>query len=263
MTAPAGLDAFEPLRARIIPRPPKNMKMNPRHAAALLPLFVGLYAADEAAPNKAASQLPVVMVQAVTTEDPSGYAMWIAKANQSFKAAGGPDSFTHVYQGVVAGDDTGAVFAVRFGDSAVALAKNLDGLMKLPDRHEILGHLSAIRKLGPSIMMRAVHYEGGYDGEWLYITDAQVKDEAAYVKAMGDLRALFDSNGLKDIKINVFRVIAGRSNHSHEVVISAPSEERNAALMDAITEPWMADWLAGLAKVRTVVANGIYREISK
>jgi hypothetical protein len=240
------------------------MKLTLKHAAALLPLVAACYAtaADDAG-SKAAPQMPVVSVQVVTTEDPSGYATWVAKANQDFKTAGGPDRYTHVYQGVVAGEDTGRVFAVRFGDSAVTLARNSDALMKLPERHEIMEHLGAIRKLGPSLMLKAVYYEGGYDGEWLFITDSQVKDEAAYIKALGELRGLFDSHGLKDIKINLFRVIVGRSAHSHEVVVSAPSEERNAASLDAMTTPWMADWLAGLVNVRTVVANGTYREISK
>ena len=241
------------------------MKMTLKHAAALLPLVAACYAtaADDTGSKAAAPQMPVASVQAVTTEDPSGYATWVAKANQDLKAAGGPDHYTHVYQGVIAGEETGGVFAVRFADSVTALAKNSEAIMKLAERHEIMDHLAAIRKLGPSSLLKAVYYEGGYDGEWLFITDAQVKDEAAYVKALGELRGLFDSHGLKDIKINVFRVIAGRSNHSHEVVISAPSEERNAASMDAMATPWMADWLAGIANVRTVVGNGIYREISK
>ena len=241
------------------------MKMPLRHATALLPLLAACYAtaADNAGSKSAAPQLPSVYVQAVTTEDPSGYATWIAKANENFKAAGGPDHFTHVYEGIIAGAETGTVFAVRFGDSVVTLTKNTKALMKLPERHEIGGHLAAIRKLGPSSMLTAVYYEGGYEGEWLYITDAQVKDEAAYLKALGELRALFDSHGLKDLKINAFRVIAGRSNHSHEVIISAPSADRSAALLDSIAAPWMADWLGTVAKVRTVVGNGIYQEISK
>ncbi len=241
------------------------MKMTLRHAAAVLPLLAACYAnaADDAGSKAAAPQNQVVTVQAVTTEDPSGYATWVAKGNENLKAAGGPDHFTHVYQGVIAGEETGTVFAVRFGDSAMTIAKNSEALLKLPERSELMSHLSAIRKLGPASMLQSVHFEGGYDGEWLFITDAQLKDEAAYLKALGELRALFDDHGLKDIKINLFRVIAGRSNHSHEVILSAPSEERNAALMDSVGAPWMIDWLSGIANVRTVVANGIFREISK
>jgi hypothetical protein len=237
------------------------MKTTLKLAAALLPLFTAGYAL--AADDAAAPQMPVVSVQVVTTEDPSGYATWIAKANENFKAAGGPEHYTHVYEAVIAGEETGNLFAVRFADSNAALAKNSEALEKLPERSELMGHFSAMRKLGASTLLKAVHYEGGSSGEWLYITDAQVNDEAAYIKAIGELRTLLDSHDLKDIKLNVFRVLAGRSNHSDEVVISAPSHDRIAAFMDSMTAPWVSDWLAGLAPIRTVVHNGIYREISK
>jgi hypothetical protein len=241
------------------------MKKYLKLAAVLLPFLAGCSAmkAADAASSPAAPQMPVASVQAVTTEDPSGYATWIAKSNELFKAAGGPDHFTHVYRGVIAGQDTGTVFAVRFADSTAALTKSSEALMKVPERHEISDHLAAMRKLGPSILVAAVHFEGGYDNEWLFITDMQVKDEAAYVKALGELRAAYDSHGLKDIKINAFRVIAGRSDHSHEVVMSGPNEDRIAAALDSLTQPWMNDWLASVASLRTVVSNGVYQEISK
>ncbi len=241
------------------------MKTILKLAAALLPLLIAGYAlaADDAAPQAATPRMPIVSVQVVTTDDPTGYATWIAKANENFKAAGGPEHYTHVYEAVIAGDETGNLFAVRFADSAVALAKNSEALEKVPERSELLGHFSAIRKLGAGTLLKAVYYEGGSSGEWLYITDAQVKDEAAYIKALGGLRTLLDSHDLKDIKLNVFRVLAGRSNHSHEVVISAPSHDRIAAFMDSMTAPWVTDWLASLVPIRTVVHNGIYRDISK
>jgi hypothetical protein len=241
------------------------MKMTLKNAAALWPLFAACYAiaADDTGPKTAAAQLPAVSVQSVTTDDPSGYATWIAKANENFNAAGGPEHYTHVYEATIAGDETGTLFAVRFAPSVAEIAKNADALEKLPERSEILRHFAAIRKLGPSSLLKAVYFEGGTPGEWLFITDAQVKDEAAYIKSIGDLRALLDSHDLKDIKLNIFRVIAGRSNHSHEVVISAPSHERIGVFMDSMTTPWANDWLAGLASNRTVIHNGIYHELSK
>jgi len=111
--------------------------------------------------------------------------------------------------------------------------------------------------------MKAVRFDGGYPAEWLFITDVQVKDEAAYAKSIDELRGLFDSHGLKDAKINVFRVVAGRSSHSHEVVISCPTHERVAAVVDGTMEPWFGEWAAGVADNRTVVSNGIFHEISK
>jgi uncharacterized protein (DUF1330 family) len=241
------------------------MKMTPRYAAALAPLFAVCIAAaaDEGATKAAAPMLPTVSVQAVTTDDSSGYATWIAKSNEAFKAAGGPENFTHVYEGVVAGDETGMVFAVRFGSSAVELAGNSSAIMKVAAASEVREHLTAIRKLGAAQMMKAVRFEGGYPGEWLFITDVQVTDEAAYARSIDALRGLLDSHGLKDAKINVFRVVAGRKDHSHEVVISTPSHERVAALIDGTMEPWFADWVRTVASNRTVVSNGVYHEISK
>jgi hypothetical protein len=241
------------------------MKMIPTLAAALVPLVAACLAtaADDAGPKAAALQMPLVSVQSVTTDDASGYATWIAKANEAFKAAGGPDHFTHVYEASFAGDESGMVFAVRLAGSDTEMVKDTEALEKVPERFELLRHMAAIRKLGPASLLKAVYYEGGYSGEWLFITDAVVTGEPAYLQALKDLRGLLDSHDLKDIKINVFRVISGRSNHSHEVIISAPSQERNAAFMDAMTSTWATDWLAGLAGLRTVVHNGIYHDISK
>ena len=78
-----------------------------------------------------------------------------------------------------------------------------------------------------------------------------------------ELRALFDAHDLADAKINAYRVLAGRTNASHLVSINTPSPERLAALLDSMTEPWLAAWLANTAKFRTVVSNGTYREITK
>jgi hypothetical protein len=241
------------------------MKSTLKLAAALVPLLAACcaIAADNVSSKPAAGSLPAVFVQEVTTADPSGYATWIAKANENFKAAGGPENYTHVYEGTIAGDESGKVFAVRFADSVAGIAKNADAIEKIPERSELMGHLAAIRKLGPASLLKAAYFEGGSSGEWLFVTDAQVSDEAAYVKAIGALRGLLDSHDLKDIKLNVFRVLAGRSNHSHEVIVSAPAHDRIAAFMDAMTSPWAADWLAGLVPIRTVVHNGIFHEISK
>jgi len=240
------------------------MKMLLKYSAALMPLFAACLAtaADDAA-TKASLGLPVVTIQAVTTEDTSAYVHWVEMANEKFKAAGGPDNFTHVYQGILAGDETGVVYAVRLADSAVAMAKASDAMAKMPERAELMGHLNAIRKLGAASMLQAIRFEGGYDNEWVLVTDVLVKDEGAYLKGLGELRALLDSHDMKDIKLNVYRVIAGRSGYSHKVVITAPSHERCAAMLDGQSTPWMSEWLASLAPLRTVVHNGVYQKISK
>ena len=91
-----------------------------------------------------------------------------------------------------------------------------------------------------------------------------VTDEAAYLKALDQLRSIYDSLGLKDAKINAYRTMAGRTDHTHRISISAPTPERLAAFIDlAGTNPQVAEWMASSAKLRTVVSNMTAREITK
>jgi hypothetical protein len=91
-----------------------------------------------------------------------------------------------------------------------------------------------------------------------------VTDEAGYLQAIQQLRGIFDALGLKDAKISVYRVLAGRTDHSHRITISTPSAERLAAFLDlAATNPQLTTWVANSAKFRSVVANMTSREITK
>jgi hypothetical protein len=242
------------------------MKITRSAAAALLPLFLAcisrLAAQNDQAPA-APAPLPTISVQAVTTEDSAAYASWVARSNQHLQKAGGPENFTHVYEGVIAGKDTGVVFAVREADSAAAISKAVETLTKLPEHAEIQRHLERIRKIGPASLMKAVYAEGGYPQEWLFIVQVNVKDQAKYVDLIKQMRGLYDQHGLKDVKINLFRVIAGRDQFTHDVVFSAPNADRLMECMDATGAGWLDDWLKSADDVRTVVGNGIYREISE
>ncbi|MBI4623407.1 MAG: hypothetical protein HY736_09360 [Verrucomicrobia bacterium] len=83
-------------------------------------------------------------------------------------------------------------------------------------------------------------------------------------KALDQLRVIFDASGLKDAKINAYRVLAGRTDHTHRIAISAPSPERLAAFLDLMANnQQLAEWVANSAKYRTVVANSTAREITK
>ena len=105
---------------------------------------------------------------------------------------------------------------------------------------------------------------GGTALNTMKTTLVTVTDEPGYVNALNQLRSLFDRAGMQDAKINFYRVLAGRTNHSHRVTINTPSQERLAALLDWVgTDPQMAEWLASSAKFRTVVSNSTAREITK
>src|SRR6185436_3219010 len=103
---------------------------------------------------------------------------------------------------------------------------------------KLRAELSQVRKLGKSTTLKAVRFDGRNPSGFHYNTRAVLTDEAAYLKALDGLRALLDSHGLKDVKINCYRVVAGRTDYAHMSSLNCPSAERRAALLDGICEPW-------------------------
>jgi hypothetical protein len=77
------------------------------------------------------------------------------------------------------------------------------------------------------------------------------------------LRTLFDDHKFADVRINVFRVISGRSNYTHLISFNVSSEIRLAALLDAIaSEEWAGEWFANSSSFHSVVDNGTFHEIA-
>ena len=206
----------------------------------------------------------VISIQDVTTDDASGYAAWVSKANEVAKAKLGIDTYQKVFVSLADGERTGSVRTVTAAESVAALTKSGDALQDDPAVREIRDHLRRIRTLGARVLYQGVRFDGTYKNAYVYTTIATVSDEAGYLKALDGLRALFDSHGFQDAKINAYRVLAGRSNHSHRITLALPSNERLAALLDFVAgDASMAEWLAGAAKFRTVVSNGTAHDITK
>ena len=232
------------------------MKPSLKLCASIVTLLVACLA------QAAAPSMPVISVQQVTTDDPSGYATKLVKTNEVAKAKLGIENYIRTYVGQT-GEHTGVTFSVTNADSVTTLTKNAAALEGDPVLTELREQLRAIRKLGPRTLYRAVHFEGGSKGASIYNTYAVVSDEAGYMKALDGLRALFDAHDLKDVKINAYRVLAGRTTFTHLVSLNTPSAERLAALLDSMGESWISGWLADVAKYRTVVSNATYRENTK
>ena len=71
-------------------------------------------------------------------------------------------------------------------------------------------------------------------------------------------------NGFKDAKVNLWRIVSGRSESTHLVVIAFPSQARVGELWDSLSDKdLLADWNVGAAKLRTTLHNGSYNEITK
>jgi hypothetical protein len=229
--------------------------------ASLLTLTAG--AVLQAAPD-AKPALPAISIQEVKADDATTYAMWIARNNEVIKTKLGIDKSMRIYLGQAAGEDSGTIFVVNGADSFATMAKQAQATMDEPALVESRAHLNAVRELGPRTLLKAVRFDGRNDDGWLFNTKINANDEVGYLKALDQLRALFDSHGLQDIKINAFRVVAGRDTYTHLVSMNAASNERLSAFLDAIAnEPWAAEWIAASGKLRTVVSNGTYREITR
>lgn len=238
------------------------MKCSLRLIAPALALVTSCFQFSHAAAESAPSF--VISIAQVDARDAGIYATQLAAINAVMKTKFGIDPLFRVYRGESAGVDSGAVFAVSRAESFAALMKNTQLYQTDPATAELRASLDSIRELGARTLLRAVRFDGANPNAWLYNTYASVSDEAGYLKAIAELRTLFDNHGLADAKINIYRVIAGRSDYTHLISINTPSPERLAALLDSVAaESWAMEWIAASAKFRTVVRNGTYREISR
>lgn len=206
----------------------------------------------------------VISLLEIETDDPSGYARLMTEYNQAAKAKLGIDNYVRIYESVVDGRKSGRVRAVVSAASVTELTKNnqlLESDLAILQNRE---HLRLIRKTGSRTLYQAIRFEGTDKNGSLYNTLANVTDEPGYLKALDQLRSIFDANGMKDAKINAYRILAGRTDHTHRINISTPSPERLAAFKDLMANnQQLADWLANSAKYRTVVSNTTSREITK
>ena len=207
----------------------------------------------------------VIGILDIETDDPAGYATWMKEYNDIAKTKLNLDPYVRIYESVFDGRTSGRVRVVASASSVAELTKNAVALESDPAIARTLTHLRGLRKTGARVLYQAVHFEGVSEkGACNFNTLAVVNDEAAYLQAITRLRTIFDTVGLKDVKIAVYRVLAGRLEHTHRITISAPSSERLAAFLDLMaSNPRVLEWLASCAPLRTVISNTTSREITK
>jgi len=212
-----------------------------------------------------ADPMTVMTVQAVSTSDQDAYVAMIAKINAAVKATIGIETYRHVWVGDFAGEDSHAIYIVSSYPSAAAVYQHNEKLKNVPEIQLTMAQMKDMRKLGSSTLYKAVREEGVYAGGAVFNTSVAVTDEAAYLKALDGLKALFDANGFKDAKLNLYRAAAGRTAPAtHLVVISFPNSVRAGEFIDVIYDKGILDqWNVTAAKCRTSLGNGTYHEITK
>jgi len=205
-----------------------------------------------------------MVAQAILTEDHDAYVAAIAKINAEIKAKTGMEGLRHVYVGDFADDESHLIVVVSRFASVAAIAGFDAKLRDDPEMKKMLGDLKAIRKLGPSWLYKAVRDEGFYDGGAVLVTDIATADEDAYAKSLDGLKAIMDGNNFKDAKISLWRIVAGRREATHLVVVSLPSQARLAEMLDALSDKeLLKTWNVGASKIRKSLRNGTYHEITK
>lgn len=233
-----------------------------RLAASLVALLTA--GVSSAVAQTSAPSMPVIVIQQVAAEESDVYAMLLAQNNATIKEKLGLEDFFRVYLGLTAGDDTGAVFVVTAADSFATLSKNSTAVFADPDLVARGDQLDAVRTLGPQTSWKAVRFDGAHKGAWIFNVWINVNDEPGYLTALSELRTLLDARGLKDVHLNVYRSIAGRTNASHFVSFNAPSSDQLAAFLDVLAgDEAVRAWIAASGKYRTLVRTGTYREITK
>ncbi len=230
-------------------------------ASAILALAFGPLRADPK---------PTLVVQNVTAADPDAYATVLAKANALIKARTGAERLRHLWVGDFAGPGSHTLVVTSLFDSAAASAALTEKFKNDAEMNAVLKEFKGIRTLGASYLYKAVRFEGLHDNGAVFVTDLTCSDEDAYAKALDGLKAIFDANGFKDAKLNLFRIAAGRgpaatADHStHMVVISEPSQARLLEFIDAIQDKGLLkEWNVTAAKLRTSDGNSTWHEITK
>jgi hypothetical protein len=208
---------------------------------------------------------PVMIVQVIETSETDAYVAMIAKLNARTKTVTGHDQLRHVWEGDWAGDNAHGIFVVSVMDSAAAVASSMEKMKADAELSGLVASLKPLRKLGPAHLYKAVRYEGGYAGGAVFNTSVSTTDENAYAHSLDGLKAIFDANGFKDARLSLWRIAAGRDpSMTHLVVIAFPNQVRVGELIDAISDQGLLkDWNAAAAKIRTVLHNGTYHEITK
>ena len=207
---------------------------------------------------------PALVVQVVQTEDSAAYVAAITKINALVKARTGIEKLRHVWEGDFAGESSHGIFVVSEFPSAAAIYAAQDKTKDYPEMDAMLAQLKGMRHLGPSFLYKAIRYEGVYEGGAVFNTNLKTTDEAGYAKALDGLKAILVANGFKEAKVNLWRIISGRTEATHLVVLSFPSQARVAELWDAIADKdILTEWNVGAAKLRTTLSNGSYHEITK
>lgn len=207
---------------------------------------------------------PVIELQVVETNNTDAYVALMAKASALSKARAGVTILRRVWMADVAGENSHKLLVVTEFPSLAAEYQIQKEAKDYPETALLSEQLMEIRHLGPSYLCRAVRTDGLYPGGASFVISINCSNEEAYAQALNGAKLIFDANGFKDVRLNLWRIVAGGTAATHVLVFSLSSQVRLGEFIDNIWDNvLLKDWFVEAAKIRTVVQTGIYHEISK
>ncbi len=121
----------------------------------------------------------VIAIQEVITDDPTGYNVWVGKANEIVKAKLGIDQYIRVFQSNFDGEKTNTIRTVTAAESVAAMTKNAAAIENDPALIELRDHYRQIRKLGARVLYQAVRFDGTPKNGSVFSTTANITDEVS------------------------------------------------------------------------------------
>lgn len=205
----------------------------------------------------------VTAILEVEARDVDAYVQRISDFNASVKSKVKKDTFIRVFQTTFDSKKSGHLRVVTDAPSITELSETAE--LVETELRSLRRELDPARTTSARVLYQAVRVDGsGGKGGANYTTCISMTDEKGYMTALNSLRTILDANGMKDIRISLYRAIAGRSEHTHLAILGAPTIGRLSEFLDFIaTNEKAAEWIASSAKYRTVVSNFVARDITK
>lgn len=223
-------------------------------------MFAGLGPLAAADPT---SFLPAIRIEHVQLADAAAYVSAVTEINVAMKTRHGVPLFLRIYAGDVTGESPAPFFVLSPAGSFVQLQQNTDAFAADVALAESRARMLAAGSPVARSLLKCVRFDGTHAPGWLFNTDAVVVDEAGFLGAVAELRARFDELDLVDARLNVFRIIAGRTEATHLFSINTPSADRLALVLDVLADnPAVRRWAEDAVRWHTVVRNATFHELT-
>lgn len=206
--------------------------------------------------------LPAIAIEETRPADPKSYVALVGQVNDAMRTRHRVPLFLRSYEATSHTGGTPATFVLSPAGSFEALLANGRTFATDPELADLREQLSQAGRSGPSIYLKAVRFDGTSSPGWLFNTRVKTNDEPTLLARIAALATLLTAPEHPAPRINVFRVVAGRTDFTHLVSVNTASSEELAMRLDAIVAgSWTAEFCGPSGSRCEVVQCGLFREV--